>query len=115
MVFLHHQNPSRKRPSSSFVPPFPPPKIPKSQNDGVVVDSVDKMVSILAEGGCTLVNPLGPPSLPADPFKLRRHLSRLFSSSSDDLSLFLSGFSSYIQSPSNLRRSVLFLISSFSA
>ncbi|XVE78448.1 hypothetical protein DITRI_Ditri13aG0146000 [Diplodiscus trichospermus] len=108
MVFLHHQNPSRKRPSSSFVPPFPPPKIPKSQNDGVGVgvgvDAVEKMISILAEGGCTLVNPLGPPSLPADPFKLRRHLSRLFSSSPDDRSIFLSGFSAYIQSPSNLRR-----------
>ncbi|XVF81614.1 hypothetical protein PTKIN_Ptkin15bG0169300 [Pterospermum kingtungense] len=104
MVFLHHQNPSRKRPSSSFVPPFPPPKVPKSQNDGVAVDAVEKMASILAEGGCTLVNPLGPPSLPADPFKLRRHLSRLFASSFDDRSLFLSGFSSHIQSPSNLRR-----------
>ncbi|XP_022759064.1 Fanconi anemia group D2 protein homolog isoform X2 [Durio zibethinus] len=104
MAFLHYQNPSRKRPSSSFVPPFPAPKIPKSQNDGVTVDDVEKMVSVLAEGGCTLVNPLGPPSLPVDPYKLRRHLSRLLSSSSDDRSLFLSGFSSYIQSPSNLRR-----------
>ncbi|XVF81620.1 hypothetical protein PTKIN_Ptkin15bG0169800 [Pterospermum kingtungense] len=104
MVFLHHQNPSRKRPSSSFVPPFPPPKVPKSQNDGVAIDAIENMASILAEGGCTLVNPLGPPSLPADPFNLRRHLSRLFASSFDDRSLFLSGFSSHIQSPSNLRR-----------
>ncbi|GMI98522.1 Fanconi Anemia D2 [Hibiscus trionum] len=101
MVFLRQQQPSRKRSSSSFAPPFPPPKIPKSQND--VGTAVEKMVSILAEGGCTLVNPLGPPSLPADPYKLRRHLSRLFSSSTDDRSVFLSGFSSYIQSPSNLR------------
>ncbi|KAE8685889.1 hypothetical protein F3Y22_tig00111088pilonHSYRG00090 [Hibiscus syriacus] len=104
MVFLRHQQPSRKRSSSSFVPAFPPPKIPKSQNDeGTAVDAVDKMVSILAEGGCTLVNPLGPPSLPSDPYELRRHLSRSFSST-DDRSVFLSGFSSYIQSPSNLRR-----------
>ncbi|KAK8517816.1 hypothetical protein V6N12_016656 [Hibiscus sabdariffa] len=105
MVFLRHQQPSRKRSSSSFAPPLPPPKIPKSQNDvGTAVDAVEKMVSILAEGGCTLVNTLGPPSLPADPYKLRRHLSRLFSSSIDDRSVFLSGFSSYIQSPSNFRR-----------
>ncbi|WRX09860.1 Fanconi anemia protein FANCD2 - like 1 [Theobroma cacao] len=105
MVLLHNQNPSRKRPSSSFGPPFPPAKIPKSRNDGVAVDAVEKMVSILAEGGCTLINPLGAPSLPADPYKLRRYLSGLFSSSSsEDRSLFLSGFSSYIQSSSNLRR-----------
>ncbi|KAK8569867.1 hypothetical protein V6N13_002579 [Hibiscus sabdariffa] len=105
MVFLRHQQPSRKRSSSSFAPPLTPPKIPKSQNDvGTAVDAVEKMVSILAEGGCTLVNTLGPPSLPADPYKLRRHLSRLFSSSIDDRSVFLSGFSSYIQSPSNIRR-----------
>ncbi|XP_012489347.2 uncharacterized protein LOC105802319 isoform X2 [Gossypium raimondii] len=104
MVLLRQQQQSRKRSSSSFVPPFPPPKIPKPQNDiGTAVDAVEKMVSILAEGGCTLVNPLGPPSLPSDPYKLRRHLSRLFSST-DDRSVFLSGFSSYIQSSSNLRR-----------
>lgn len=114
MVLLHNQNPSRKRPSSSFGPPFPPAKIPKSRNDGVAVDAVEKMVSILAEGGCTLINPLGAPSLPADPYKLRRYLSGLFSSSSEDRSLFLSGFSSYIQSSSNLRRSVYsFSISNF--
>ncbi|KAK6238576.1 hypothetical protein QUC31_004045 [Theobroma cacao] len=104
MVLLHNQNPSRKRPSSSFGPPFPPAKIPKSRNDGVAVDAVERMVSILAEGGCTLINPLGAPSLPADPYKLRRYLSGLFSSSSEDRSLFLSGFSSYIQTSSNLRR-----------
>ncbi|KAE8730522.1 hypothetical protein F3Y22_tig00002919pilonHSYRG00117 [Hibiscus syriacus] len=101
MLFLRHKQPSRKRSTSSFVPPFPPPKIPKSQNDeGTAVDAVKKMVSILAEGGCNLVSPLG---LPSDPYKLRRHLSCLFSST-DDRSVFLSGFSSYIQSPSNLRR-----------
>ncbi|OMO97001.1 hypothetical protein CCACVL1_04714 [Corchorus capsularis] len=114
MVLLHQQNPSRKRPSSSSVPPLHPPKIPKSQAAGVAVDAIEKMVSILAEGGCTLINPLGPPSLPADPYKLRRHLSRLFSSSSSskDRSLFLSGFSSYIQSPSNLRRVLISLTGS---
>ncbi|TYJ27743.1 hypothetical protein E1A91_A07G209600v1 [Gossypium mustelinum] len=104
MVLLRQQQQSRKRSSSSFVPSCPPPKIPKPQNDiGTAVDAVEKMVSILAEGGCTLVNPLGPPSLPSDPYKLRRQLSRLFSST-DDRSVFLSGFSSYIQSSSNLRR-----------
>ncbi|PPS08117.1 hypothetical protein GOBAR_AA12530 [Gossypium barbadense] len=104
MVLLRQQQQSRKRSSSSFVPSCPPPKIPKPQNDiGTAVDAVEKMVSILAEDGCTLVNPLGPPSLPSDPYKLRRQLSRLFSST-DDRSVFLSGFSSYIQSSSNLRR-----------
>ncbi|KAK5819883.1 hypothetical protein PVK06_024914 [Gossypium arboreum] len=104
MVLLRQQQQPRKRSSSSFVPSCPPPKIPKPQNDiGTAVDAVEKMVSILAEGGCTLVNPLGPPSLPSDPYKLRRQLSRLFSST-DDRSVFLSGFSSYIQSSSNLRR-----------
>ncbi|KAA3480712.1 Fanconi anemia group D2 protein-like protein [Gossypium australe] len=104
MVLLRQQQQSQKRSSSSFVPPFPPPKIPKPQNDiGTAVDAVEKMVSILAEGGCTLVNPLGPPSLPSYPYKLHRHLSRLFSST-DNRFVFLSSFSSYIQSSSNLRR-----------
>ncbi|XP_039029266.1 Fanconi anemia group D2 protein-like [Hibiscus syriacus] len=90
MLFLRHKQPSRKRSTSSFVPPFPPPKIPKSQNDeGTAVDAVKKMVSILAEGGCNLVSPLG---LPSDPYKLRRHLSCLFSST-DDRSVFLSDYS----------------------
>eukprot|EP00257_Ricinus_communis_P018264 XP_015576929.1 Fanconi anemia group D2 protein homolog isoform X1 [Ricinus communis] len=122
MVFLHHQAPSRKRPSSSsssssFLSPLRPPKIPNStaaepppssscsENDGV--QAIDKMVSILADAGCTLVNPSGPPCLPSDPLKLRSHLHRLFSSS-DNVSalrsIFLTGFSAYINSPKNLQR-----------
>ncbi|CAK7340364.1 unnamed protein product [Dovyalis caffra] len=129
MVFLHQQNPSRKRPSS-FIPPFPPPKIPKSttgtttqptQSQKDAVDdnqasssssSVDKMVSILADAGCTLVNPAGPPTLPSDHHKFRNHLSRLFSSSDTAPALrsdFLSGFSSYVSSPQNFRRVLAFL------
>ncbi|GLT94035.1 hypothetical protein SLE2022_117980 [Rubroshorea leprosula] len=100
MVFLHQQNPSRKMPSASFVPLLRPSKTLKSSDDGV--DAVEKMVSILAEGGCTLVNPSGP--LCPDHHKLRRHLSSHFASSSDDRSHFLSGFSFYIQSPQNLLR-----------
>ncbi|KAI8027545.1 hypothetical protein LOK49_LG02G01756 [Camellia lanceoleosa] len=61
------------------------------------------MVSVLADAGCTLINPSGPPSLPSDPHKLRRHLHRLFSSDAPLRSSFLSGFSSYILSPLNLR------------
>ncbi|GMY31923.1 Fanconi anemia group D2 protein homolog isoform X1 [Fagus crenata] len=117
MVFLHNNVPSRKRPSStssSSVPPFPPPKIPKTtttpaqppQSNAVETPAtIDKMVSILAEAGCTLINPTGPPCLPSEPHKFRRHLHRLFSSSSPETrSDFLSGFASYIHSPHNLRR-----------
>ncbi|KAJ7964604.1 Fanconi anemia group D2 protein-like [Quillaja saponaria] len=113
MVFLHQQIPSRKRPSSSSSS-FPPSKITKSttansppQNDVGENQAIDKTVSVLADAGCTLLNPSGPPCLPSDPHKLRRHLQRLFSSSENASSLrsdFLSGFSSYIQSPKNLRR-----------
>jgi Fanconi anemia group D2 protein len=119
MVLLHHKVPSRKRPSSSSVPPFLPPKISKStqplQQNGVAPEApaIDKMVSVLAEAGCTLINPAGPPCLPSDPNKFRRHLHRLFSSSENAPSLrsdFLSGFSSYIRTPHNLRRSVHFHI-----
>ncbi|XP_062170326.1 uncharacterized protein LOC133876038 [Alnus glutinosa] len=110
MVLLH-QVPSRKRPSSS-VPPFLPPKTAKStqparRNDVAEAPAIDKMVSVLAEAGCTLINPAGPPCLPADPNKFRRHLHRLFSSSENASALrsdFLSGFSSYIRTPHNLRR-----------
>ncbi|KAJ9185042.1 hypothetical protein P3X46_004717 [Hevea brasiliensis] len=121
MVFLHQQLPSRKRPaSSSFVSPLPELKIPKttatgapsfSENNGVMEDSpavaIDKMVSILADAGCTLINPSGPPCLPSDPLKFRSHLDRLFSASSDGCDLrshFLAGFSSFIDCPKNLRR-----------
>ncbi|PON88034.1 Fanconi anaemia protein FANCD [Trema orientale] len=116
MVFLQKQNPSRKRrssSSSSFVSPFPPPKIPKSTadapppNDAVPATATEKMVSMLAEAGCTLFNPTGPPCVPSDHYKLRRHLHRAFSFSDNAPALrsdFLSGLSSYIQSPKNLHR-----------
>ncbi|KAJ6332276.1 hypothetical protein OIU76_010629 [Salix suchowensis] len=131
MVFLHQQNPSRKRPSS-FIPPFPQPKIPKSfitttkqppqsQNEAVKDNQassssssspVDKMVSILADAGCTLINPSGPPCLPSDHHKFRNHLNRLFSSSDTSPALrsdFLSGFFSYINPQLNFRRVLAFL------
>lgn len=106
MVFLHNKVPSRKRPSSSSstVPPFPPPKIPKATMP-TPTPTFDKMVSILAEAGCTLLNPAGPPCLPSQPHKFRSHLHRLFSSP-DVRSDFLSAFSSYIHSPHHLRRSL---------
>ncbi|KAM6572236.1 hypothetical protein CsatA_016316 [Cannabis sativa] len=116
MVFLKKQITPRKRPSSSsFVSPFPPPKIPKSTatadapppNNAAEVPVTDKMVSILAEAGCTLINPSGPPCLPTDHNKLRRHLHHAFSFSDNASALrsdFLAGLSSYIQSPKNLHR-----------
>ncbi|KAF3445135.1 hypothetical protein FNV43_RR14828 [Rhamnella rubrinervis] len=117
MVLLHHQIPSRKR-TSSFVSPFPSQKLPKSTstaaaddnappNDVAETSEIDKLVSILAEAGCTLINPSGPPCLPADPHKLRRHLHHAFSYSDNAPALrsdFLSCLSSYLQSPQNLRR-----------
>ncbi|KAM3696898.1 hypothetical protein ACB094_06G074000 [Castanea mollissima] len=111
MVFLHNKVPSRKRPSSSSStePPFPPPKIPKATTPtpapapAPAPPTFDKMVSILAEAGCTLLNPAGPPCLPSQPHKFRSHLHRLFSSP-DVRSDFLSAFSSYIHSPHHLRR-----------
>ncbi|KAG1348194.1 hypothetical protein COCNU_06G020230 [Cocos nucifera] len=63
------------------------------------------MISLLAGAGCTLCVPYdGPPSLPADPHKLRRHLESLLSCDPSLRSHFLSGFSSYVQNPQNLRR-----------
>jgi Fanconi anemia group D2 protein len=67
------------------------------------------LVSILADAGCTLINPSGPPCLPSDHHKFRNHLNRLFSSSDTAPALrsdFLSGFSSYINLQQNFRRSV---------
>lgn len=115
MVFLHNKVPSRKRPSSSSstVPPFPPPKIPKATTPTPAPPTFDKMVSILAEAGCTLLNPAGPPCLPSQPHKFRSHLHRLFSSP-DVRSDFLSAFSSYIYSPHHLRRSLPFSFFIFS-
>nr|XP_016489377.1 PREDICTED: Fanconi anemia group D2 protein homolog isoform X1 [Nicotiana tabacum] len=126
MVLLqNNQTASRKRPAvkskTGFVPPFAPPaKIPKSAEENVpqiaseseapklgksqTVSSTEKMISVLADAGCTLINPSGPPCLPSDLHKLRNSLSRLFSSDSSLKSEFVQGFSSYINSPGNLRR-----------
>ncbi|XP_060218210.1 uncharacterized protein LOC132645313 isoform X1 [Lycium barbarum] len=113
---------SRKRPSKSntgFIPPFAQPtKIPKSSNQdknvpqiaseksgqSQTVNSIQKMISVLADAGCTLINPSGPPCLPSDLHKLRNQLNRLFSSHSSLKSEFLQGLSAYVNSPSNLRR-----------
>nr|GMD01322.1 Fanconi anemia group D2 protein homolog isoform X2 [Ipomoea batatas] len=110
---------SRKRPSkpnNAFVPPFAhPPKIPKTTATAAVSQSapphqsqstnpVDKMVAVLADAGCTLINPAGPPCLPSDIPKLRHRLHHLFSSDSTLRSEFLHGLCSYINSPNNLRR-----------
>ncbi|XP_065854145.1 uncharacterized protein [Euphorbia lathyris] len=119
MVFLRHQVPSRKRPSSSsFVSPLVSSKVPKptatepppscSENEaGSPAVAIDKLVSILADAGCTLINPSGPPCLPSDSLKLRSYLDRLFSTSNDGPVLrshFLAGLSAYINSSQNLRR-----------
>nr|GMC91789.1 Fanconi anemia group D2 protein homolog isoform X2 [Ipomoea batatas] len=110
---------SRKRPSkpnNAFVPPFAhPPKIPKTTATAAVSQSapphqsqstnpVDKMVAVLADAGCTLINPAGPPCLPSDLPKLRHRLHHLFSSDSTLRSEFLHGLCSYINSPNSLRR-----------
>ncbi|RVW82272.1 Fanconi anemia group D2 protein-like [Vitis vinifera] len=132
-MVLHHQLSSRKRPAINH--PFAPPKIPKPkttptptptttttptttnevdqsqrlQNDVAEATAIDKMVSLLADAGCTLFHPSGPPCLPSNPHNFRRHLHRLFSSSSNASlrSAFLSGFSFYVQSSQNLHRVLL--------
>ncbi|KAJ9686029.1 hypothetical protein PVL29_015082 [Vitis rotundifolia] len=130
-MVLHHQLSSRKRPAINH--PFAPPKIPKPkpkptpttpttptttneadqsqrpQDDVAEATAIDKMVSLLADAGCTLFHPSGPPCLPSNPHNFRRHLHRLFSSSSNASlrSAFLSGFSFYVQSSQNLHRVLL--------
>ncbi|KAF2591972.1 hypothetical protein F2Q70_00039418 [Brassica cretica] len=122
MVFLSRKKPPPPPPSSSSAPPppssssaAPSPKFPQPQKKSAVEpDAVEKMTAILAEAGCTLNNPYGPPCLPSDLHAFRRHLTTRFSSCSassaerdsvsDLCSVFVAGFSSYIQSPSNLRR-----------
>ncbi|KAJ4823344.1 hypothetical protein Tsubulata_040599 [Turnera subulata] len=98
MVLLPRKRPP---PPSSTSASAPPPKLLKS------TDQVDKMLAILAEAGCTLINPSGPPCLPSPPHHLRSHLHRLFSSSENAAALrsdFIAGLSAYLQSPRNLRR-----------
>ncbi|CAH9068122.1 unnamed protein product [Cuscuta europaea] len=127
-MVLHQINnlSSRKRPAKSnngFVPPFAhPPKISKTSTaaptaaataavsqstpplKGQSTSVSDKMVAVLADAGCTLINPSGPPCLPSDLPKLRNRLHHLFSSDSTLRSEFLHGLCSYMSSPNNLRR-----------
>nr|XP_043634388.1 Fanconi anemia group D2 protein homolog [Erigeron canadensis] len=118
--------PRHKRPSKPFVSPLSnhQSKIPKhNQNDTVssssslehqqpqssktLTTSIDKMISILADAGCTLINTPGPPFLPSDLHKLRNYLQTRFSSDSDLRSQFLAGFSAYIDTETHLRRVLL--------
>ncbi|GFP99763.1 fanconi anemia group d2 protein homolog [Phtheirospermum japonicum] len=123
---------SRKRPSkpnSPFVPPFAQPQPAKllkptttaaaaAQNEPASAErkttplpqtqsQIDKMVSVLADAGCTLINPAGPPCLPSDLYNFRQRLDGIFSDDSQLRSQFLKGFSEYISSTSNLRRVLL--------
>ncbi|VVB01104.1 unnamed protein product [Arabis nemorensis] len=114
MVFLSRKKPPPPPPPSSSSSAAPSVKLPQPQKESVEPDAVEKMTAILAEAGCTLMNPYGPPCLPSDLHSFRRHLTSRFSSCSTNSgerdkvgalrSLFVAGFSSYIQSPSNLRR-----------
>ncbi|KFK23117.1 hypothetical protein AALP_AAs49591U000300 [Arabis alpina] len=114
MVFLSRKKPPPPPPPSSSSAAAPSLKIPKSQTESVEPDAAEKMTAILAEAGCTLRNPYGPPCLPSDLHAFRSNLTNRFSSCSSKSnerdkigtlrSVFVSGFSLYIQSPSNLRR-----------
>ncbi|XP_051122489.1 uncharacterized protein LOC127245545 isoform X2 [Andrographis paniculata] len=119
-----------------FVPPFarpPPEKLLKSNTGAadVVFDAPDeavsstaseelgdarllqswspvsKMVSVLADAGCLLVNSAGTPCLPSNLYKFRQRLDGVLSGDSSLRLLFLKGFSEYISSTSNMRRVLL--------
>ncbi|KAL3629924.1 hypothetical protein CASFOL_026236 [Castilleja foliolosa] len=123
---------SRKRPSkttSPFVPPFAQPQPAKllkptttapaaAQNEPASAErrtmpllqtqsQIEKMVSVLADAGCTLINPAGPPCLPSDLYNFRQRLDGIFSDDPTLRSQFLKGFSEYTSSTSNLRRVLL--------
>lgn len=110
-MFLSRKKPPPPPSSSSAAPSL---KIPQPQKESVEPDAVEKMTAILAEVGCTLMNPYGPPCLPSDLHAFRRNLTGRLSSFSANsgerdnvgalCSVFVAGFSLYIQSPSNLRR-----------
>ncbi|KAL1536039.1 Fanconi anemia group D2 protein isoform X3 [Salvia divinorum] len=108
---------SRKRPSKPFVPPFVTPKPtkllkptedePASAQTQSTSTPFDSMASVLADAGCTLINPAGPPLLPSDLYAFRQRLNGIFSADSSLRSQFLEGFSAYVSSTSNLRRVLL--------
>lgn len=69
---------------------------------------VATMVALLADAGCTLsVLHGGPPSLPADPHRFRRRLEGRLSADPSLRSRFLAGFSAYIRTTENLKRSAV--------
>lgn len=111
---FHHpfaQSPNSKIPKTTpAVPDHPRPPA-----DPVSSSSEDHtFVSVLAEAGCTLVNPAGPPCLPSDLHKFRHRLHRRFSDDSALRFRFLQALSSYINiSSSNFRRYIIKILSSF--
>ncbi|GER32925.1 fanconi anemia group D2 protein homolog [Striga asiatica] len=122
---LPRKRPSKPKLNSPFVPPFAKPlpakrlkptastanvpapaerrTTPSPQSQG----PIDKMVVVLAEAGCTLLNPAGPPCLPSDLYGFRQRLDSLFSDDTSLRSQFLKGFSEHISSVANLRRVLL--------
>ncbi|KAL5726309.1 hypothetical protein ACHQM5_009361 [Ranunculus cassubicifolius] len=90
MVFLQKPSSRSKPPSSN------PQNLKQSLPE-------DQMISILADSGCTLINPNNIPSLPLDLHKFRQSLHHLFTNSPQSLSQFLSGFISFTQSPKKLQ------------
>ncbi|CAI9102693.1 OLC1v1001000C1 [Oldenlandia corymbosa var. corymbosa] len=111
------------KPNNSFIPPFAPnpAKVPKPstssnqhpgrpKNDSILSppSAVDSFVAVLADAGCTLINPAGPTCLPSDLHKFRHRLHRRFSDEAALRSDFLHGLSGYINTSSdNLRRVLL--------
>ncbi|KAL0364788.1 UNVERIFIED_CONTAM: Fanconi anemia group D2 protein [Sesamum angustifolium] len=122
---------SRRRPAKSnnpFVPPFAQPNKltadgaaaaqcePASSNASLEAGEaefsrsptpLEKMVSVLADAGCTLINAAGPPFLPSNLYNFRQRLDGVLAVDSFLRSQFLKGFSDYISSTSNLRRVLL--------
>ncbi|KAH7661696.1 fanconi anemia group D2 protein [Dioscorea alata] len=107
MVFLQRSAPNpRKRPAatvaSGSTAVTTPISIPRIRDDPD--DHIATVISLLAEAGCTLhVAADTPPSLPADLHKFRRTLESRLSSDPSLLPRLLSGLSSYINVPQNLR------------
>ncbi|KAK8957970.1 hypothetical protein KSP39_PZI000438 [Platanthera zijinensis] len=109
MVFLKRSLPGNSKRRPSFPSQNLQPSVPAASDVTLGPDShqdnMSLMISLLAEAGCTLsVSGDSPPSLPADPHKLRRHIENRLSSDPSIAPRFLSGLSSYVQNPQNLRR-----------
>ncbi|KAK9086005.1 hypothetical protein Sjap_026416 [Stephania japonica] len=113
MVFLHRSSLSRKTPAAAAAAAAADAATTASAAEegkqirvATTEEMEQKMISILAESGCTLLNPNAPPTLPTDPHNFRRRLDSLFSNPSL-LSDFLSGFDAFTRSPRCLRRLLL--------